>query len=228
MRIDPTMIKQLLQLQMQQGLVSTADNGTAFGAGGNEFADLLEALLGENVEPAGPKVIPASELLARGGGALASWSAASALAYQSATAESADSTDYESYIQASSQRYGVEASLVKAVIRAESDFDPRAVSKAGAKGLMQLMDGTGQGLGVSNPFDPQQNIEGGTKFLSGLLKKYGGNEGVALAAYNAGPGRVDRLGIRTDADLKEKLHLLPRETQRYVSKVLDFKEQFQA
>jgi soluble lytic murein transglycosylase-like protein len=116
--------------------------------------------------------------------------------------------------------------LVKAVIHSESSFNPYAVSSSGAKGLMQLMDGTGEGMGVTDPFDPAQNIEGGTRYLAGLLRKYNGNEGVALAAYNAGPGRVDRLGIRTDADLKEKLHLLPLETRQYVDKVLSRKQQY--
>ncbi|WP_438446258.1 lytic transglycosylase domain-containing protein [Gorillibacterium sp. sgz5001074] len=228
MNIDPSIIKQLLQLQMQQGLVSSTETGTGFGSSGSEFADLLESLLHEGASYSGSKVIPAAELLARNTGALTPFYS-SLQAYEPMAAEaSADYSSYDDYIRHSSARNGVEPALVKAVIQAESDFDANAVSKAGAKGLMQLMDGTGQGLGVRNPFDPQQNIEGGTRFLSGLLKKYNGNEGVALAAYNAGPSRVDRLGIKTDEDLRGKLSLLPRETQRYVSKVLGFKEQYQA
>ncbi|WP_308860046.1 lytic transglycosylase domain-containing protein [Paenibacillus endoradicis] len=130
------------------------------------------------------------------------------------------SSQYASLIGAASQKYGVDASLIEAVIQTESNFNAGAVSSAGAKGLMQLMDGTARGLGVTNSYDPQQNIEGGTRYLAMLLKKYNGNEQVALAAYNAGPGRVDRLGIATNADLQQKMSLLPQETQRYIGKVL--------
>lgn len=225
MRIDPSTIKQLLQLQLQQGLNAVSETGSGFTSsetGGSDFTALLEALLSQSGQASANKIIPASELLAR------TASPAALFANPLSTAGASTPTDYESYIQDSSTRHGVESSLVKAVIQAESDFDAKAVSKAGAKGLMQLMDGTGEGLGVKNPFDPQQNIEGGTRFLSGLMQKYNGNVGVVLAAYNAGPARVDRLGIKSDADLRDKLHLLPRETQNYVNKVLAFKDQFQA
>src|SRR5690606_38969095 len=107
--------------------------------------------------------------------------------------------------------------------RTESGFRPDAVSGAGAKGLMQLMDGTARGLGVTDSFDPAQNIDGGTKYLAMLLRKYDGHEQVALAAYNAGPGRVDRAGIGTNEQLIANLEALPEETQRYVAKVLQAK-----
>jgi soluble lytic murein transglycosylase-like protein len=135
-------------------------------------------------------------------------------------------SSYDPLIAQASSMYGVDPSLVKAVIHQESSFNPYAVSTAGAKGLMQLMDGTGEGYGVTDPFDPQQNVQAGTQFLAGLLRKYDGNEGVALAAYNAGPGRVDRLGIRTDDELAAKLRQLPQETQQYVSRVLALKDEY--
>ncbi len=128
--------------------------------------------------------------------------------------------EIDAIIQEASAKYGVDPGLVRAVIRVESSFDPNAESHAGAKGLMQLMDATARSLGVTDSFDPVQNVNGGTRFLSYLLTKYNGNEGVALAAYNAGPGRVDRLGIRTDADLSMAMSRLPKETQAYVGKVL--------
>jgi soluble lytic murein transglycosylase-like protein len=129
-------------------------------------------------------------------------------------------TDYDQLINESSVRYGVDAQLIRSVIQTESGYNSDAISKSGAKGLMQLMDATAASLGVSNSYDPEQNINGGTKFLSYLLHKYEGNEQVALAAYNAGPGRIDRLGISNDFQLQERYDELPLETQNYVRKIM--------
>ncbi|QXE90156.1 lytic transglycosylase domain-containing protein [Geomonas subterranea] len=124
----------------------------------------------------------------------------------------------DAIIQRASQRYGVDSGLIRAVIKAESDFNPRAVSSAGARGLMQLMPATARGLGVTDSFDPEQNIMAGTRFLKDMLRRYNGNVDEALAAYNWGPGNVDRHGTDT----------LPRETRSYLAKVKGYYAQYLA
>lgn len=101
---------------------------------------------------------------------------------------------FESTIKAAATVFGLSSELIKAVIVQESGGNPRAVSSKGAKGLMQLTDGTARELGVTNPFDPVQNIFGGARFLAGLLKKFGGDLELALASYNAGLGTVLKYG----------------------------------
>ena len=102
--------------------------------------------------------------------------------------------DFNEYFDKASTTYNVDKRLLIAVAKTESDFNPKATSGAGAKGIMQLMDGTAKSLGVTNSYDAEQNIMGGAKYLSQLLKIYDGDRNKALAAYNAGSGNVARYG----------------------------------
>jgi soluble lytic murein transglycosylase-like protein len=123
---------------------------------------------------------------------------------------------YGSLVNEAARRHGVDPALVAGVIEAESGFNARAVSPAGAQGLMQLMPGTARGLGVTDALDPTQNVMGGAKLLRQLLDRYKGDTRLALAAYNAGPGAVDKYGgVPPYA-----------ETQRYVPKVLAAVERY--
>lgn len=134
------------------------------------------------------------------------------------------STDFSSYLhmpdsledifREASEVYGVSENLLKAVAKAESDFNPNATSRCGAMGIMQLMPATARELGVSDGYDPYQNVMGGAKYLSQMLSRYDGNVSLALAAYNAGCNNVDKYG-----------GIPPfKETQNYVAKINGFLE----
>lgn len=123
---------------------------------------------------------------------------------------------YDDLIARASEKYGVDPTFIKAIICKESKFNPKAGSGAGAKGLMQMMPATAKALGVKDRTNPEQNVMAGTKYMAQLLKQYDGDETLALAAYNAGPGNVRKYGGVPPF----------KETQDYIPKVLAYQAEF--
>lgn len=132
------------------------------------------------------------------------------------------SNNIEDAIEKVSKKYGVDADFIRAIIKQESGFKPNVVSKAGAMGLMQLMPKTAEALGVNNPFNVLENLDGGTRYIKKLMDSFEGNPVLALAAYNGGSGRMKRLGV----DSAEEIQLMPKETRNYVQKVMNNYEKY--
>jgi hypothetical protein len=122
------------------------------------------------------------------------------------------SKEIEQSVQNAAEKYSLPPELIRGVIQAESDFQADAVSSAGARGLMQLMPATANDLGVEDPFDIDQNIDGGSRYLRSMLDRFGNDLNKALAAYNAGPGTVERYNGRVPY----------QETRQYVKRVLEY------
>jgi soluble lytic murein transglycosylase-like protein len=195
---------------------ATAPGEAAALARVQQLQELIErtraAASGATVTPAGGTPAPggsfAAALQAASGQATAAWGAEAG--------QGAGSSRYDAMIEAAAARNNVDPAVLHGLIQQESGFDPNSQSSAGAAGLTQLMPGTASSLGVANPLDPAESIEGGARYLAQMMSRFGGNTAEALAAYNAGPGAVQQYGgVPPYA-----------ETQSYVEKVMGYAESY--
>lgn len=188
-------LKIIMQLQALQGFQSKPDS-----ANGSLFQDLMSEMLLKRMGTQQPDTKPTTSSL---------FLQTTHRPIQLTKLATGEKSDFDAIIEEAAATYQLPAKLIKSVIQQESNFNPNAISSAGASGLMQLMPKTAKALGVTNAFDPRDNIFGGSKYLRQMLDKYNGNMELALAAYNAGPGNVDKYG-----------GIPPfKETQNYVRKV---------
>jgi cell wall-associated NlpC family hydrolase len=213
-------LSQIQSIQQQIAQLSTLDDQVP---GTGDFASLLATAQNGAAAAATPATttLPttATTTLPTGTYATDPTATAASTAATSTTAVAAtgvDASPYDSMIVQAAQANGVDPALLKALVRAESNFNPNAVSGAGAIGLTQLMPGTAAGLGVQNAYDPMQSLLGGARYLHNALQEFNGDESLALAAYNAGSGAVRQYGGIPPYS----------ETQSYVPRVLGYAQQF--
>ncbi|KIY20613.1 lytic transglycosylase domain-containing protein [Mesobacillus subterraneus] len=210
MNIDQ--LKAMLELQALQNFHSNPGQSAS-----GLFQDMLSGILNDQSTALGATATKLDELFedalaAVGSSNLSKQNIAQTLPPIQLTKIATNSNaNFDGLIDQAAAMFSVPAKLIKSVIQKESNFNPNAVSHAGASGLMQLMPATARDLGVKNIFDPAENIQGGAKYLKQLLDKYDYQVDLALAAYNAGPGNVDKYG-----------GIPPfKETENYVRQITD-------
>ncbi|WP_322619381.1 lytic transglycosylase domain-containing protein [Bacillus fonticola] len=210
MKIQEQQSKLLQEIQVLRTMGST--NATSSSQVGSSFAPFLDSLFASNETPGRVTQTPFAPLTSFNKSLVYGITNPTLSTLPAIDNESASlvSNDVDEIISYASQTFGVREDIIRTVIEKESGFRQEAVSSAGAQGFMQLMPATARGLGVEDPFDAKQNIMGGTKYLRQMLDRYGDNLSLALAAYNAGPGTVDKYG-----------GIPPfQETRKYVASIL--------
>lgn len=205
-------LKAMLELQALQNFSQSTSQ-----SGNSHFQEMLSGLLNDQSNALGATATRLEELFEGAQTAIHSFDfnkqniAQMLPPIQLTKITTKNNTDFEDIIEKAAAQFNIPAKLIKSVIQKESNFNPNALSHAGASGLMQLMPATARGLGVKNVFDPAENIIAGSKYLRQMLDRYDNNIELALAAYNAGPGNVDKYGGVPPF----------KETQNYVRKVTD-------
>ncbi|MGD6801610.1 lytic transglycosylase domain-containing protein [Rossellomorea aquimaris] len=213
-------LKTMMELQALQGLNSNSKSDQPVtGTGSSFFQQLLtETLASQSNHPQLSKLGSVSQMipLLSNGNSLVTKNAASYVSNAASVSSSkAPDSSIQQIISRAAQQYNLPVKLISSVISQESGFNPDAVSHAGASGLMQLMPATARGLGVTDIFDPEQNVFAGTKYLRQMMDKYNGSLEMALAAYNAGPGNVDKYnGI---PPFKETIQYVQKVSERFYS-----------
>lgn len=215
--MDIKAITELIQLSMLKTINNDDGSGTDSSSDsmdGNDFTTLLQGLMQEMASTSGTSSSNTPEWVQNNP---STHSIANSEAVPGVTDNKTFTSDeINSAIKSAADKYGVDESFIKAIIKQESGFNPNAESKAGAEGLMQLMPSTAKSLGVDNPFDVLQNIDGGTKYIKNLIDSFKGSKELALSAYNGGISRMNRRGV----DTVDEINKMPSETQNYVAKVM--------